>query len=106
MMQLILVVGVFIALLAVMFAMQNNGVITVVFLMWDFNCPVSLLLLITFGLGILASILFSLPAYLKREMITAGLKKKIKELEKNLAEHIEPAVKENPGEFRENIGGN
>jgi len=81
-MQLLLVVAIFIAILAVIFALQNAVPITVSFLTWKFESSLALVLLITVSLGIMMSLLVSVPSMIKRMKLVSSLKRKIQALEK------------------------
>jgi len=69
-----------VAILAVVFALQNAVPITVSFLTWRFESSLALVLLITLALGILMSLLVSVPSMIKRRKIISSQKKKIQEL--------------------------
>ncbi len=83
-MQLQLVVAIIVAILAVVFALQNAVPITVSFLTWRFESSLALVLLITLALGILMSLLVSVPSMTKRKRMISNQKKKIQELEISL----------------------
>lgn len=83
-MQLLLIIAIVIAILTVIFALQNAVTITVSFLTWKFESSLALVLLITLTLGILTSLLVSVPSMIKRMRMVSSQKKKIKELENDL----------------------
>ncbi len=91
-MQLQLITAIVVAILAVIFALQNAIPITVNFIIWNFKSSLALVLLITLTLGILMSLLVSIPSMIKRKRIISNQKKKIQELEKNLQEKMENRV--------------
>jgi len=70
-----------IAMLAVIFALQNAVPITVSFLIWKFESSLALILLITIALGVLMSLLVSIPSKIKKIKIILNQKKKIQKLE-------------------------
>lgn len=69
-----------IAILAVVFAIQNADIILVSFLAWQFQGSMALVLLLTFVLGFIAGLLIILPKLIKRSFMASGQKKKIEEL--------------------------
>ena len=83
-MQLQLIVAIIVAILAVVFALQNAVPITVSFLTWRFESSLALVLLITVALGVIMSLLVSVPSKIKRIKLISSQKKKIQELESNL----------------------
>lgn len=52
---------------AVAFAFQNAIPIRVVFLIWQFEGSLALVLVVTFVLGVVAGLLASIPRWLKRQ---------------------------------------
>jgi len=88
-MQLQLIVAIIVAILAVVFALQNAVPITVSFLTWRFESSLALVLLITLALGILMSLLVSVPSMIKRRKMISSQKKEIQELEKSLPRESE-----------------
>ena len=76
-MQLQLIVAIIVAILAVVFALQNAVPITVSFLTWRFESSLALVLLIVLALGILMSLLVSVPSRVKRVKLIFSQKKKI-----------------------------
>ncbi|MGB2782710.1 MAG: LapA family protein [Atribacterota bacterium] len=83
-MQLQLIVAIIVAILAVVFALQNAVPITVSFLTWRFESSLALVLLITLALGILMSLLVSVPSIVKTRKMISSQKKKIRELDTGL----------------------
>ena len=93
-MQLQLITAIVVAILAVVFALQNAVPITVSFLTWKFESSLALVLLITVALGILMSLLVSVPSMIKTRKIISNQKKKIQELESGLRKEAEIKVEE------------
>ena len=93
-MQLQLITAIVVAILAVVFALQNAVPITVSFLTWRFESSLALVLLITVALGILMSLLVSVPSMIKTRKMTSSQKKKIQELESSLQKEAENKVEE------------
>ncbi len=85
-MQLSLIFALIIALLAVIFSVQNTEPVTINFLFWTFQGSLALILLITLVTGVVIGFLASSPSLLKRRSTISSQKKKIAELEANLAE--------------------
>ncbi len=88
-MQLQLIVVIVVAILAVVFALQNAVPITVSFLTWRFESSLALVLLITLALGILMSLLVSVPSMIKRRKMISSQQKEIQELGKSLPRESE-----------------
>lgn len=64
-MNLYLFFSLAIALLAGLFAVQNNQVVRVSFLSWFFESPMVVVLLLTFSAGALTALLASLPGRIR-----------------------------------------
>ena len=93
-MQLQLIVAIIVAILAVVFALQNAVPITVSFLTWRFESSLALVLLITLALGIIMSLLVSVPSMIKTRKIISNQNKKIRELESGLQKETESEIEE------------
>ncbi len=85
-MQLFLILALLVAIVAVVFALQNTTPITVSLLVWQFEGSLALVLLVVLTLGVIASLLVSVPTVIKRSRSIANEKKKIHQLESSLAE--------------------
>lgn len=83
-MILLVIVGLVMAILAVLFAFQNAAVVTINFGVWQLEQSLAIVLISTLGLGIIISILLSLPTILKRGWQNSQQKNKIKELQAQL----------------------
>ena len=90
-MQLFLIVALGLAILTVIFALQNPIPVSVAFFGWEFEGSLALVLLLTFALGVLVSFLTSIPAILKRRSGVSTQTKKIEELENRLRERPPPS---------------
>lgn len=90
-MQSFLIVALGLAILTVIFALQNAIPVGVTFLVWKFEGSLALVLMLTFALGVLVSLLVSIPAILKRRSAISNQKKKIEELANSLRESIPPS---------------
>jgi uncharacterized integral membrane protein len=80
-MQLLLIVALGLAILTVIFALQNPIPVGVTFLLWKFEGSLALVLISTFALGVLVSLLISILAIVKRRSAIANQSKRIAELE-------------------------
>jgi len=80
-MQLWLIIAIVVAMLAVIFALQNAIPITVSFLTWKFESSLALVLLIAIALGVLMSLMVSVPSKIKNMKLILNQKRKINELE-------------------------
>jgi putative membrane protein len=78
------VVALLIAIVALVFALQNAIPVTVTLLAWKVESSLALLLLITLTLGVLLGISISMPAILRRSRAISRQKAKITELEGSL----------------------
>ena len=87
-----LIVALGLAILTVVFALQNTIPVGVTFLVWKFEGSLALVLMLTFALGVLVSLLLSIPAIVKRRSAIANQTRKIEELENRLRERIPPSV--------------
>jgi uncharacterized integral membrane protein len=83
-MQIFLFFALFIAILAIIFAIQNNATTSVSFFVWDADGSLALVLLIAMAIGALISFLLSLPASIKSRLAIRNLRKKNEELEVDL----------------------
>lgn len=90
-MQFLLIVALGLAILTVIFALQNPIPVGVTFLLWKFEGSLALVLISTFALGVLVSLLISIPAIVKRRSAIANQSKRIAELENRPRERIPPS---------------
>ena len=90
-MQSFLIVALGLAILTVVFALQNTVPVVVSFLIWKFEGSLAMVLMLTFALGVLVSSLVSIPAIVKRRAATSNQKKKIEELENRSRESTPPS---------------
>ena len=66
MLHFVLVLALIVAIVAVVFALQNSTPVVVSLLAWQVEINLALLLLTTFTLGVLTSLMVSVPAMLLR----------------------------------------
>ena len=74
------------ALGAILFAFQNSAIVTISLGVWQFQQSLAIVLLITLGIGIIISLLLSVPTIIKRGLQSSKQKKRIKILETQLQE--------------------
>jgi putative membrane protein len=84
-MQIFLFFALFIAVIAVVFAVQNTAPVVVSFFFWKFNGSLALVLLVSLAAGALISFFVSLPSNIKTRWTIRQQRKKLNELEANLA---------------------
>lgn len=84
-MQLILILGIIVAIVAVVFALQNNLPVVVAIALWRFEGSLALVLLVSLGLGALIAGLLSSPAVIRGQWTMGRLRKQIADLERQLA---------------------
>ena len=82
-----LIFALLIAVIAVIFALQNTITITVSFLAWKVTGSLSLVLLITLAIGALIGLLVLAPSTIKNTITVSSHRKRIGALEKDLDEH-------------------
>lgn len=99
-MQIFIIIALVIAMIAVVFALQNMAAVTVSFFIWSIQGSLALVLLITLGAGVLISLLASTPGLVRGKWMSSGQKKKLAALEterslyQKRAEEAEKDVKE------------
>jgi uncharacterized integral membrane protein len=84
---LTLILGFAIAIVAVIFALQNTATVEVAFFTLHVTGSLALVVLVTLAAGILIGILVMTPSLIKRSISISSHRKKIKGLEKLLDEH-------------------
>lgn len=84
-MQLILILGILVAIGAVVFALQNLAPVTVTLAVWTFEGSLALVLLFALGLGALIAGLLSSPAVIRGQWTIGRQRGRIAELERQLA---------------------
>ena len=88
-MRLFLILASIIALLAIVFALQNAVSIEIVFGIWRLEESLALVLLLVLTVGFLIGLLVSIPAIARKELKILSHKKRIAELENKLSANIE-----------------
>jgi lipopolysaccharide assembly protein A len=101
-MQIFLYFGLFIAILAILFAIQNNDPVTVSFIFWNFRGSLALILLIAMAAGALISSLISIPSSFKAHLASRNQRKKTEALEACI-EELNITVEEQKTELQDNL---
>ena len=83
-MVLLVIVGLVMAIGAVLFALQNAAVVTINFGVWQLEQSLAVVLIATLGLGIIISMLLSMPTIIKRGWQNREQKNKLDELRQQL----------------------
>lgn len=81
---LYLVLALVIAIIAVIFALQNTAAVTISFFAWEVGGSLSLVVLVTLVIGVLVGWLFVAPSLVKHSFQGSGQRKRIGELEKEV----------------------
>jgi uncharacterized integral membrane protein len=76
-MQLIVILGIVVAIGGVSFALQNTIPVTVTFLVWRFDSSLAMVLLVSLALGALIVALVSTPATVKAQWAASRLRKQL-----------------------------
>jgi lipopolysaccharide assembly protein A len=82
-----LILALLIAVVAVVFALQNTTTITIAFFAWKMTGSLSLVFLVTLLIGILIGWLFVAPSLVKHSLRASGQRKRLGALEKELEDH-------------------
>jgi len=85
-MQLMLISGIVFAIGAVIFALQNNGLVVVTLALWSFEGSLAIVLLLALGLGVLITGLLTTPAVIRAQWTNKRLCRRIADLEREVAE--------------------
>lgn len=80
-MQIYLILALLIAILAVVFAIQNVAVVSISFFAWHIQVSLAIALLVALGAGVLITILVSIPGKVKGSWNSASSKKRFASLE-------------------------
>lgn len=82
-----LILALVIAIVAVIFALQNTATVTIGFFAWQVTGSLSLVLLVTLAIGVVIGLLVLTPTAVKNSFQVSGHRKRITTLEKELADH-------------------
>ncbi len=85
-MQLLLIVGIAFAILAVLFALQNNTLVAVSIAFWRFESTLAVVLLLALGLGALIAALVTTPTVLRGQWGGLRLRRQVGRLEEEKAD--------------------
>jgi uncharacterized integral membrane protein len=85
-MQIFLLIALVIAVLGIVFALQNAVPVSLAFLVWKIDSSLALVLLAALGAGILIGFLAMLPAQIKGGWTSSVQKREIRRLEAQIAE--------------------
>ena len=78
-----LIIAVAVAILAMVFALQNDSLITVRLIFWDLpNANLALVLVLTLMMGLVIGLLFMAPGIYRRNQVIASQKRRLLEIEK------------------------
>jgi len=83
-MQIFLILALLIAILAVIFAVQNITAVTITFFSWSIHTSLAVALLSALGVGVLITILLSIPGRLKGTWNSASQNANIQPLRLNV----------------------
>ena len=86
MLTIFLILALVVAVIAVIFALQNTMPITVTFLVWKLDQSLALVLLMAIALGVIIGLLTISPTVIRSKIQLSSRKKKIDTLEKSLQE--------------------
>lgn len=84
---LYLVLALILAIVAVIFALQNTAAVTLTFFAWEVGGSLSLVVLVTLVIGVLVGWLFVAPSLVKNSLQGSGQRKRIAALEKEVGEY-------------------
>ena len=87
-----LVLAIILAVIAVIFALQNAEPTAVSFLSWDLELPLALIILSTFAIGAITTLLLTIPGTYKRRRHLSTLKKEKLRLTDQLDKAISTAT--------------
>ena len=86
-MQFMIIFALIVSIFAVMFALQNPTVVPLHFIIWDFEQPLTLYLLIAIVIGAFIISLLTIPGAIKNRKSQTKHKKEVAELEDNLSKY-------------------
>ena len=90
-MQIYIIAALAIAIIAVIFGLQNLAAVTISFFFWSIHGSLALVLLITLAAGVLLSFLVSQPSLIRAKWTNASQKKKLASLETERAAYQQKA---------------
>ena len=87
-----LIVALILAIVSVVFALQNSDVIEVVFFSLKMEGPFALFILASLAIGVVIGILVMVPSVIKNALTISRSRKQIDGLQKSLREQVPPAA--------------
>ncbi len=81
------IIGILLGAMVVIFALQNTMPVMVSFLGWGFEGSVALIVILSMMAGVVISLLFSLPSFIKGMMAESKLHNRNAALHKELEDH-------------------
>lgn len=85
-MRIFLVLAFVVAFLAIIFALQNAGAVTVTIGIWQITASLALILLLTLGLGFISGLMVSMPTVIQRNWTIRRYKSQVNRLETEIQE--------------------
>lgn len=82
--MLFLILGIVLGIIAVLFVLQNTGLVTVVFASWQLEGSLALILILTLITGIVVTLLVLLPSFIEDALALSAARKTLRTLEKEL----------------------
>lgn len=86
-MQFVIIFALIVSIFAVMFALQNPNIVKLHFIIWDFEQPLALFLLIAMAIGALIISILTIPGWIKSRQQRSKHRKEVAELEDNLSKY-------------------
>ena len=83
-MQFFIVLALVIAIVIVLFAVQNSVIVTVSLLSFHYNGSLALILVVVFTLGLFVGILISVPSLVRKSSDVREQKRRVKQLEESI----------------------
>ena len=86
-MQFVIIFALIVSIFAVMLALQNPNIVTLHFIIWDFEQPLALFLLIAIAVGALIISILTVPGWIRNRQLRSKHRKEVAELEDNLSKY-------------------
>ncbi|MDH5202941.1 MAG: LapA family protein [Nitrospirota bacterium] len=94
-MQFFLFLALLIAIVLVLFAVQNSAIVSISFLTFHFEGSLAFILVVVFASGFLSGILMSIPSILRKSSALREQKRMVRQLEESM---IKNAASHDPGQ--------
>ena len=94
-MQFFLFLALLIAIVLVLFAVQNSAIVSISFLAFHFEESLAFILVVVFASGFLSGILMSMPSILRKSSALREQKRRVRQLEESMTKN---ATSHNPGQ--------